>query len=837
MHHTFCNGYKVTGTLGIDAGLERVEVSGTLDLRDNTPGPPLHFLGCIFPLCDTPTPTPAPPPPHPTPTPTPPPTPTPTPTPAPATSARDELFAYVLLRHWPQLDAATIACCFAQAPATVLGKALVQALTSATSAAETVIIANDFIAGKGEYAGLFVADPASLPALDALRQVPALVRGYCGPAQGLPAALSALFHCLPVQMPAILASKEYTAALDRLWQSYFAVLASAAADTPLLTAIGDLLLSAHWLDVLFPAVPAVALPDQAQLDALFASLLVLPAPAFPLPPARFRPNTGVTPLAVGELQMVRHHFLRHQLGELAQIDNVMPFERKQVSRKRLQAYAGSDTLQAQARADQAGEHYDEAGSLQERSRQAIAEKTVSNQYKDFETSYGPPTEAKLNGNWTEATTQGSAPGSADVTRFARDILARSLSAISRDVTQSRSRGTLDEAEESVTSVIDNTHGGTALRFASRWVERVYQASVDSYGQRLMIGFTLAHPAADFLRRQRRCAQGGATPAGLGLTSFAIIDEDNYAALAATYNVTDLTPPPAARGLAALLRGGEQITLSIPDGYAVTSAVVSWFGGTDAAQAPPVLVGSELFTGGSPAGHPRLFGQQGEITVLALAPPAAAASSVVQVRLACTPTATLRDAWRIQTYDAIVNAYRRQLTLRADDPARNWRSPRAARRAEQAALRRGCLRLLLNLADAGLPAPQIQPDPFLLQFLHHALEWREMSVRYDNATDAAGAAPLASEIDAGMCDFLDAELASVLVPADPALLLALLYFLASGRLWQQRPAAAPVHAADLALVHAMRQQLLLPAPVACWEVTLPTTMQALDPHFSIHGSST
>ena len=63
---------------------------------------------------------------------------------------------------------------------------------------------------------------------------------------------------------------------------------------------------------------------------------------------------------------------------------------------------------------------------------------------------------------------------------------------------------------------------------------------------------------------------------------------------------------------------------------------------------------------------------------------------------------------------------------------------------------------------------------------------------------------------------------------------LLYLLGSGECWRQTPALTPVHADHVALAHAMKQHAPAPAPSAphCWEVVVPTSMQALDAGFRI-----
>src|SRR3989344_4960000 len=85
---------------------------------------------------------------------------------------------------------------------------------------------------------------------------------------------------------------------------------------------------------------------------------------------------------------------------------------------------------------------DERSNLQEESRKTVAEATETHQYNKFTSSYGPPTQATLDGSWTKAVQQGANPGLDDTTRFARDILNKTVNRISRSVSHTRSSSTM-----------------------------------------------------------------------------------------------------------------------------------------------------------------------------------------------------------------------------------------------------------------------------------------------------------------------------------------------------------------------------------------------------------
>jgi hypothetical protein len=793
-----------------------------------------------------------------------------------------ELFPYIYLRQHQEPDADARRRGFADMPDKFAELPFLAELAGATSAVQIKSIALQFISGKDSFDGQFVADPDQLQGPIALfRTVPALVNANGHAPNGLIEILSTHFGRTPAQMQASLAAPDHVANMARIWQSYFALLLSDDFDDALLAGLGKLLLTAHLLDYLFNPLPGSGGVDQPMLRDLLDASIVLPGAIFPSPPVKDGATNGsAAPAGVGELQMTRHRFLRHELGEVAHIENVMPRERKEIARRRLQGHVDTELGHSSENEARLAQSHATRHDLREQTLKATAEQAVRNQYDDFKTSYGPPTEATLKGVWTEWTLQGKKPGSDDVSRFARDVLARSVSNIARDVTHSRSRSVFGQLEESVTSVIDNSQGQDLLMCATRWVNTVYEASVDSYGRRLMVEFILPSPASAWIRQRR--GRGPAAlpvaPAQLGVSSFAAVDAGNYAGLAATYAVTDLSPPPAARRLSLTIIPGDEKVIPVPPGYEVSDAVVNWIG--DAGQPQPViLIGCEKFQPGQPA-QARSFGQQTEIAIAALAgtapapnpvpvpvpapapapavqdPPAPvpapppgpwpAPVSMINVDILCTPSATALDEWRIRTYAALLAGYQRQVEQSFREHASTagavhpQASRQGSRRIEKRELRRGCIQLLLQdgLARGATAqdSPQL-PAPFTLQFLSDALEWNEMNVRYHGDAGNAEDLPL-RELDEGgersMDSFLDAELARVMVPADPRTVLPLLYLLGSGRCWRLASALAPVHAEHVGLAHALKQPEPPGAAPAspCWEVVVPTAMQALDTGFRI-----
>jgi hypothetical protein len=809
------------------------------------------------------------------------------------------LFPYMHLSKWPQADSDVLALAYARYQPTDAAP-LFTALTAnpplTRQAMQTEALL--FRAGSAPYDGLYVEHCAALLSeVRFLPKVAAAAQAHRKDPAELIRYIPGLFLISSDQMHECLASPPYRADIARVWQSYFAELILAADDQRAVQ-LGDysrLLLADHLLQTLFPA--SVARPATvAELSTLRHAAILLPEQLFPLPAATPLPPRTVNACAIGQLQVARQKLLRYAAGELSHIENIMPGERREIRRAQAQGRQWNEADSSAADSAQELQADDVRQCLVKQAQQAIAEQIVWNKYTDFDTSYGPPTKATLNGAWTERTIQGSNPGSDEQTSFARDILQRSVSRLSRSVRQVRQQGGYAHSEDSVTSVIDNSAGAGKVVCAFRWLNKIYQASVVNHGHRLMVEFIVNQPAAAIT------ARSGVTDS---LASFAQITPDNYAALAVAYQVTGLTPPPAAtRTLSLTLRYGEQSALAVPAGYVVDTVAVNYLSQDPSGEAPVVLAGREKFLPGDAPrqgfgedttlalcvlGHAKPITPQSGVTMPAatasasassapapaspsaasatadlpaassttaaapppdepIRPPVAPPSSppgapmevLVNVVVTCRCSDTELDGWRIRTFDALVRGHQQQ-QAEARNPA--TRHPSDARSLVRRHLRQACMQTLRMLVAAhrgpaggkGGPHADTMADPWLQQFIDELFEWSHMNIRL--LADGADLSPqdpgAGSEL--ALAEFQEADTARVLLPVAPAHEAALLYFLANGLCWDGDPDLAPVDGADAALLlelRRLRRQRHEHQVGPSWEVTVPTAMQVLDDDFSV-----
>lgn len=799
----------------------------------------------------------------------------------------EELFPYVHMRYWPRVNAGQWGPGFVQylapdPPCSRFFEDLVAARVQGRAVVEAAAL--QFVEGSAPYGGVFIGNMESVtgPLSRFAAMLTELRRRGGDASQWLAAARDQIVQLLGGYGLTwdYFDSADCAETLDRMWQSYFALVIRLGCDMHLLGVLTDTLRMAHVTAVALrppvqqsgPASPA-ALADVIgleQIEALCNATIVLPAQVFPLPEAEApasshnEPRGWIVPYAIGDLQIVRQRLLRYRSGEIARIENVMRGERREVTHRR--SHRHEDALR-QATADRTmlqNDAADERRNLQEETLRTVAESEQTAQYNKLTTSYGPPTQAILDGSWSRTVQQGAHPGAQDTTRFARDILNRTVSRISRSVSLIRSTREIRQTEDCVVSLVDNTAGSRSVRAVFRWLYKVYEAYVLNYGQRLMMEFMVPRPAAGFIAQQRALAdQDFVKPMTLlqmGVASFEDIQVSGacgYARLGAYYGVLDLEPPPLARRqVSATLRAGEEKQVPVPSGYRAVAAFVSCAGAGNTIPVQ-VLVGRQTV---SPLVQSQSIALHGEdatvpVSVAQALPeplPREGSQLLVNLEIGCEPSGRCMDEWRIRIYAGLVAGYRERqaryqgcLAGHGAQPT-GGRSPLACRQTERTELKGACVRMLLErvqpLAAAGAPEPGAPSafavnEPRYLQFLDEVLEWREMTYSFHAAPQgcladmAAEASGWGVQDDALFASFVQAQQARVLLPVQPAHAMAFLYFYGSGQLWGGADGQVPALEGDVPLVSDLKRTKDTPTGVrrvgSPWQVVVPTTMQVLD----------
>ncbi len=430
------------------------------------------------------------------------------------------------------------------------------------------------------------------------------------------------------------------------------------------------------------------------------------------------PGRAVTRQGVADLFVVRNEWIRYEAGEIAHIENVLPYELKERKHVRLDESEvtrtdSTESTTSNERETQSTDRFelkDESSRDVELAVHAEAQIDTSGQYgpTKVETHLGGSLDYSQKDSARRATTQ------------ARETVARAVVKVEQTVRSTRTQRTLSRIEET------NTHSlksESAAPFAGiyRWVDKIERFQVFRYPNRYLLEFQVPEPAAwiRWLYAQNAGLDGVTAEAPRPLTSDGKpeseqsprlapddITADNYLDLGARYYAMGLTPPPGKALVSAAfqqdtanprdkakikendpVRYLKAADIAIPSGYRARhwyARVHGW--GEDAYNAGAVKASILLMIGnadGMSVGpdNKSAFGHEGN--VLSIGPveidgaiaagndtnPGYAQTQLpvslrldnvrgynVHLTIECEPTEEALAAWKIGTYEKIAEAY-------------------------------------------------------------------------------------------------------------------------------------------------------------------------------------
>ena len=140
-------------------------------------------------------------------------------------------------------------------------------------------------------------------------------------------------------------------------------------------------------------------------------------------------------------------------------------------------------------------------------------------------------------------------------QFAQDVVSKAVSRLQTQSSQTRSRTTTFENEETVEHGIDNKQQGAShINGFYRFVDKLYKAQLYNFGKRLMFEFIVPEPAAFLVESRLRAFEGGTEvpekPTRPTLKTVDLgfapkdIDKNKWQELRTTYDLSSLPPYPA-----------------------------------------------------------------------------------------------------------------------------------------------------------------------------------------------------------------------------------------------------------------------------------------------------
>lgn len=576
---------------------------------------------------------------------------------------------------------------------------------------------------------------------------------------------------------------------------------------------------------------------------------------------------------VGDLLMVKQDLKAYELAEFAHVENVLAGESRVREHRRL-------NVREEVVTEEEEREIERERNLQSTERnemQAEAEKTVKSQFEldaglQVSGSYGPVVtfSASLNVGFSTSTeeTQRKAVS------FSREVTEKTSERVRERVRKEVRRRMLEQVEELNRHAITNEPASNGhVRGIYRWLNKVYDAQILNYGQRMMFEFVVPEPAAFLIHALLENPPGDnelvkPLPPSYGGQPLkpAHLTRTNYMDYVARYQVRNVQAPPPEFQTVAMFdrqdkvqdgstfgRGGK---VDVPGGYyAYAATVMSDYSFTEG-KTPGfrVMVGGASFDRTSFWGgeYKGLGDRHKEVGIAFHVHNAWSFAIAIEVHCRLAPEGFAK--WQQAAYDSIMESYLVQKSDYEEKLAALaiqqgvkvlGRNPLENRRLEREELKK--LVLMMLMRDTSIARNSMKPgaEPVMdllkactngnwIRFFENAFEWNNlMYVLYPYFWGRKArwiSALHFKDPDPDFAAFLKAGAARVQVPVRPGFEKAVAHFCQFGAIWEGND--PPLRDDDLyvPIVDEIAENLgkldagvPYPDDAEPWEVRIPTSL--------------
>ena len=388
----------------------------------------------------------------------------------------------------------------------------------------------------------------------------------------------------------------------------FALSESAVAG--LSSATGDVL-AAGGLDPRSAPLETIVMQLVRAKDALGVRPIRWPFPVTPPEPgATLPPAPGaavVSPAGVADLLVVKQQLKRYEGAELAHVENVLIGEKKARSHRQLDRSETTFLTETEVTGVKESElQTTDRFELNRETSQTIKSDVKSGFDLSLSGKYGPTVDFKASTSLSSTTsTEQSAKNS---TRFAKDIVSRSLERVTTRVREQRTTTIISETEETNLHELTNSTQ-QHINGVYQFLDKIYESQVFNYGIREMFDFMIPEPASFLWYVAQNPNTDLALPPApndlrLVCPDSSALTEDLALALAAEYGA-DIDPAPVPYQLLAASfkhgddnaseqdqpRSNQQADITVPAGYQVVRARFHGTAITDENPVVAVTIGS------------------------------------------------------------------------------------------------------------------------------------------------------------------------------------------------------------------------------------------------------
>lgn len=585
-------------------------------------------------------------------------------------------------------------------------------------------------------------------------------------------------------------------------------------------------------------------------------------------------KTYVQVLGMGYANIIRQTLLRYEADEVADIENILAKEKKEKTHRNLKIK--EETFSTETEKTQETETDTKSSDRFELSKEVSKLTTSANQFEaglNVSGGYGP---VSFSANVSYASQNSSSEASSTAVKNAKELTERAISKIQERVLEKRSVTTINEVEVTNVHGVDNTDGTEHISGFYYWVDKVYNNQIFNIGKRLMLEFMVPEPAAYYIYNNAFSKKEGVTLTNpvhpseyfgildTPLKSYEDINRNNYGLWAALYNLQDISSPPLdfitiskAYSLdytpgGKLWHDKDYNDLAIKEGYKADTAFVRIAFSGGSGRYVSGYIGRKYFFSYHTASFSPIS-LDGETDLVPLSFRGHVDEFSMNVEILCKLSERGLETWKIQTYNAIINAYNSQkaeydfqVSSLESGVNISGQNPLLNRKTEQTELKKWGLELLtlqrfngfnaMKRSTKGHPEMDFKEalnEGKFVKFFEQSIEWHNMTYLFYpyfwSPKQRWSITKQLSDTDSKFTDFLQAGYARVVVPVHPKFTEAILHYLNTGEIWAGEELPAIDDELYLSIVDEIKEAEDNNDGIAQgdpWETRIPTNMVML-----------
>jgi len=274
---------------------------------------------------------------------------------------------------------------------------------------------------------------------------------------------------------------------------------------------------------------------------------------------------SIRPPMVGDMILVEQELRAYEIGELANIENVLRGERREYTTRNLSRTSQTSSYSSENETSQSESlKTDERFQLASQSSKSAENAFSADIGVSVTGKYGP---VSVTVDANASFSQSKASSQTQSQEFSRQVTEEAAKSVRQLIKESSSTTIMSELEKTARHGFNNEGGADHIAGLYRWVDKVYHARSVNYGRRLMITFDVPEPAAmlhqAFEYAEQEAQEGlekplppanyrysptgkittSASSSSPFFTDHTKLTAENFGPLAAIYGVTDITPPP------------------------------------------------------------------------------------------------------------------------------------------------------------------------------------------------------------------------------------------------------------------------------------------------------